>query len=394
MYYKIINKKKRIAVIIADLLGYALWATVNIFKKNEPISADIREILVIRTAYIGDVVMTLPILKPLKKLYPHAKITFLTSSAAKGLFLNNQYADSVITYNAFWFYSEGRLKDFFGFLKTLRSKHYDLIIEARGDIRDIFLLMYLSRGRYRVSYNVGGGGFLLTHVVPFEGIKHRVDYHLDIISFLGGGSDATDWGLHPTKEENHKAEEIILKYAKRQGSVIIGIHPGGRKGLKCWPMERYAGLADRAISELGAKIFFTGSEKEYDLVKEITMKMNNRAENLAGSLDLKTLSAFIGKLDVFITNDSAPLHIASAMKTPTIAIFGPSKSNETGPYGNIHRVVEEDFSCRAACDEDVCNHKVFNECMEGIAVEDVFFAVKEILSEIKNKKRASYGIQG
>ena len=378
MFYKIINRKKLAGVRLADIIGYALWSPVSIFnRKAPPRKEDVREILVVRTAYLGDVIMTLPMLKPLKELYPEARITFLTTSAAKDLFKANPYVDGVITYDAFWFYkkTEGLL----GFLKRLRSRRFDLVIEARADIRDIFFIAYLSGARHRVSYKVGGGGFLLTGIVPYEIIKHRVDYHLDIVRYLGGRPEKIDWGINISEDEGRKAERLLSEGGS--SGPAIGIHPGGRKGLKCWPPERFAELADKIIERFGAKVFFTGGPDEAALIDGILGLMKKRARSLAGRADLRTAFAVIGRFDLFITNDSAPLHIASAMSTPTVALFGPSKSNETGPYGNINRVVEKPFPCRVMCDEDVCNHTVKKACMDAVLVEDVFKAVEEVLRQ-------------
>ena len=386
MYYKIINRKKKIATIIADIIGHTLWAPLNLFRaKNKRLARkEIKEILVIRTAYVGDVVMTMPMLKPLKETYPHARITFLTGTVSKELLLDNPYVDSVITYDAFWFYPKARKKDYLKFLKTLRSRSYDLTIEARGDIRDLLFLVYMSRSMYRMSFNVGGGGFLLTHVVPFDrALKHRVDVHMDIIKFLGGKPGEIDWGLHPTMDEVQRAESLI---GKHEGGLIIGVHAGGRKGLKCWSSERYSELVRHISKEIGAKVVFTGYVEEKELICEIIKKAGCEAVNLAGSTDMRTLVALIGAFDAFITNDSAPLHIASAMGTPTVAIFGPSKSKETGPYGNIHRVVEKDFLCRFTCDEDVCNRGGSKQCMEDVLVDDVFTALQEVIEEAGKSK--------
>lgn len=395
MYYKIINKKKKIVTIIIDLLGYIIWAPVNLFKKRSFPSNNIRKILVIRTAYIGDVVMTLPILKPLKELYPDSMLTFLTGSKAAELLRNNSYIDEILVYDAFWFYTkvaQKALMDYFRFLKVLRRRVYDLVIEARGDIRDIALLAYLSKSRYKVSYKVGGGGYLLTHVVPYEEVKHKVEYHLDIVRFLGGDVTGLEWKIYLTPEEKTAIDTLLSEIGVLQSSFLVGIHPGGRKELKCWAPDRFAKLADCLISEYGAKVIFTGSPEEKGLITDIIKDMEHEAINLAGKTNLRVLTGLIGRFNLFICNDTAPLHLASTMATPTVAVFGPSKSRETGPYGNIHRVVEKDFKCRFNCDEDVCNHINFKECMEKIQVDDVLNAVREVLGEV-NKKAERHEIQ-
>ena len=386
MYYKIINRKKKVFTVIADLFGYILWMPVNLFKKKNIPFADIKEILVIRTAYIGDVVMTLPILKSLKTLYPDARITFLTSSSAGDVFLNNPYVDSILTYQAFWFYPlnlKEAIRNYLKFLKVLRSKTYDLTIEARADIRDILLLAYMSKSRHRVSYKVGGGGYLLTNVVPYERTKHRIEYHRDIVRYLGGNNNTIEWGLYLSPEEQNAADSLLLHEGVDFTGLLVGIHPGSRKELKTWFPDRFAKLADTIITEYGAQVIFTGSQEEKEFIDGILVQMDHAVINLAGKTDVRTLSGIIEKFDLFICNDSAPLHIASAMKTPTVAIFGPSKSLETGPYGNVHRVVEKDFPCRFSCDEDVCKHRVYKECMKKIVVRDVMEAVRTITREMR-----------
>lgn len=386
MYYKIINKKKKIAITIADLFGYALWTPAKIFKKKlEFPPVKIKSILIIRTAYIGDIILTLPILKPLKELYPDAKIAFLTSSKAKEVLENNPYIDEILTYDAFWFYHKGlkeALVDHWKFLKLLRSKSYDLVIEARGDIRDIALLAYLTKSKYRVSYNVGGGGYLLTHVIPFKRIKHKVEYHLDIVRFLGCESNPVEWSIYLKPEEKNCGRILLLNEGVGESDFIVGIHSGGRLGLKCWFDRGYAEVADWIATRTGAKIVFTGSEDERGLIENIITKMGNPAINLSGKIDLRLLSSLIERFNLFICNDSAPLHFASAMKTPTVAIFGPSKSKETGPYGNLHRVVEKNFPCRYQCNENSCHHERFHACMKEITVENILEAVRSLLEEL------------
>jgi lipopolysaccharide heptosyltransferase II len=394
LHYKIVNKKKRMAVTIADLFGYAMWRFLKVSDREIPSSQRVKEILIIRTAYIGDVIMTLPILKPLKEMYKDAKITFLTGSRGKEVLEKNSFIDEILTYDAFWFYPKGFReagKDYWTFLiKILRSKSYDLVIEARGDIRDIALLAYLSRAKYRISYNIGGGGYLLTHIVPFKEIKHKVEYHLDIVRFLGCEVNQVDWLIYLTPEEKNYAKNKLLEKGIEETDLVVGIHPGGRLDLKCWSSQKFAEVADWIIERYGAKVVFTGAEKEKGLIENIMKRMENPTVNLSGKIDLRLLSGLIERFNLFICNDSAPLHIASAMKTPTVAIFGPSKSRETGPYGNLHRVVEKDFPCRYTCDENSCHHERFHACMKDITVEDVFEAVKAVLEGLAESKTYIY----
>ncbi|MCI5210978.1 MAG: hypothetical protein D3910_19820 [Candidatus Electrothrix sp. ATG2] len=133
--YKIINRKKRIATIIADILGHILFFPLRFVRKQESITPErVKTICVIRTAYIGDVIMTLPILPALQKRFPEAKITFLTSTASAAVLQHNTYIDKILTFNPFWFYS-GSIRDWLVFIKKLRTLRFDLLIETRADIR-------------------------------------------------------------------------------------------------------------------------------------------------------------------------------------------------------------------------------------------------------------------
>jgi lipopolysaccharide heptosyltransferase II len=392
MKYKIINRKKLIITILIDLVGYLFFLPKVIFRKNRGNLDDdnIKEILIIRTAYIGDVIMTLPVCKPLKTKYPDARVTFLTCSKAESALRGNPYIDEILTYDAFWFYPQDRKKSFNEyrtFLKKLRSKRYDMVIEARADMRDIIFIASMSRSRCRISYGVGGGGYLLTDIVPYERLKHKVDYHLDIVKYLGCPVDDLEWDIYLTENEEKEVREALAAKGIDFGKSLVAIHPGGRKELKSWSAEGYADIADRLIEDFDATVVFTGSPDEAFLSKRIQGMMNNKSYMLAGSVSLRGLTSVLRMCDLFICNDTSPLHIASAIGTPTVAVFGPSKSIETGPYGNIHRVVENDYPCRYGCDENTCRHDVYNECMTTITPDKVYSAASEIFNYISGHSR-------
>lgn len=370
----------------ADAIGSLLFFPLRLFKKQTEIKPEeIKDILVIRTAYIGDVIMTLPMLKPLKQRFPDAKISFLTANRAADVLRNNPYVDEIITYDPFWFYPSGK-KEYFGFIKDFRKTRFDLAIEARGDIRDILFLLWPLKARFKVSYDVGGGGYLLTHRVPYRGLQHKVLYHLDIARYLGCDiADDIEWGMYLTSDEKKRAGEILAQQGIDFSKPLIALHPGARKELKCWSAEGYARAADFIISEMNGTVLLTGAPNEAELVKRVAGMMKHKPVILAGKTSLRELAGIISQCSLFICNDSSPMHIAAAMKTPTVAVFGPSKSIETAPYGEGHIVVEKDFPCRYACDEDVCHFKSHHQCMKDIYVDDAIVAVKKIMNRFKAK---------
>ncbi len=377
--YKIINRKKRVLTILADGLFNLMTFPVRLFtKKNKPICPeDIKQILLIRTAYIGDVIMTLPMLKPLKERFSNASIVFLTSSGGREIVLNNPYVDDILVYEPFWFY-EGSFIEYLKFLGQLRKRRFDLVIEARADIRDILFLVFPSRSRAKLSYDVGGGGCFLSHVVPFEKVKHKVEYHLDLARFLGCDTSVLCWGVYTTAAEKKEVEQLLA--CDGVSTPFICVHPGSRLPLKRWPLDRCASLYDRMIEKTGLSLVILGSGSEIAIVNEVVALMKNRPVVLAGKTSIRQLYEVIARAQLLICNDSAPMHMAAAAETPTVAIFGPSKSVETGPYGTRFRVVEKDCPYRMNCDESVCNNRLYHECMQSITPDDVYEAVNEILT--------------
>jgi len=383
--YKVINRKKKVALAAGDFVGSLLWAPVGLFRRQRPVVPDeVRDILLIRTAYIGDVVMTIPLLKPLRRLYPRAKITFLTNRPSGELLRNHPAIDRVITYDAFWFYERtGRtaFSEYLNVLEAVRKTRYDLVVEARGDIRDIFLLAFLGRNKRRVGYGIGGGRYLLTDIVPFTSVKHRVEYHRDIARFLGTCDEDVAWDCHLSAAEENRADDILKENGVDPHKQFITMQPGARKPLKRWPVERFAAAADALTRHYGVPLVITGSAGERALAGHMVAAMQTKPVVLAGKISLRQLAAVLRRSLFFVCNDSAPLHIASMMKTPTVAVFGPSKSRETGPYGNPHRVVERDFPCRVTCDEDVCCFHSHHACMKAIGTEDVVAAAGSLYKD-------------
>ena len=380
--YKIINRKKRFLTILSDWIGNAITFPFRLFllKQVSILPENIQRILLVRTAYLGDVIMTLPILKPLKEQFPKASITVLTSHGGREILLNNPYVDDVMVYEPFWFYKT-TVKDYLKFFSRIRKDRFDITIEARADIRDILFLVFPARSKVKLSYAVGGGRCFLTHVAPYEGRKHKVEYHLDLVRYLGGRTDSIQWGIWLTEAEKEDVAQLLRKSGVSEPYLCV--HPGGRLPLKRWPCDRWAILCDRMIDRFQLPLLLLSAGTEIGLVREITGLMRNRPIILAGETTIRQLSGVIAQASLLVCNDSAPMHIAAALGTPTVAIFGPSKSVETGPYGRNHLVVEETFACRASCDESRCTNKHHHACMESISLEDVFEGVEQQMGRMK-----------
>ncbi|WP_028324536.1 glycosyltransferase family 9 protein [Desulfatirhabdium butyrativorans] len=379
--YRIVNRKKLLMTQVADAIGYAMRRMLR-----RPIASgetglldpsSVKRILVIRTAYIGDVVMTLPILKPLKQRFPDARISFMTSSDAASLLKNNPYVDEVLEVNPFWFYS-GKRWDWLRSLRSWRRCRFDLIIEARGDIRDLLFLVFLLRAGRKVSYAVGGGGFVLTDIVSHPRINHRVNYHLDLVKYLDCDVDPDnlEWDIYETAEETDCIRRILAEAGIP--SSFWCAHPGSRLPLKRWMNERYAETFDRISETTGLPLVLLGTRGDAGNIQAICRLLKQRPYCLIGKLGLRELSGVIRRACLLVCNDSAPMHIAALVKTPTVALFGPSKSSQTGPFSPVARVVETPCMCRERCDEHACSNRGYHHCMKSIAVNDVVQSALEL----------------
>ncbi len=376
--YKIVNRRKRYATMLADAVGRVLYLPKTIASRRSEIDPElVRRILIIRTAYIGDVMMTVPMLHPLRQRFPSAHISFLTSGGAVPLLRNNPDLDEIIVYDPFWFHKGAVKSDYLHFLKTIRQRQFDLVIEARADIREILMLVRPLRARFKVSYGVGGGAYMLTHVVPYPGVKHKVEYHLDICRYLGCPVEGVVWDVHLSADEREGVGRILAENGIQ--GPFVAVHPGSRLALKRWLKQRYAALFDRIVEDFEVSVVVLGAASETALVDEIIARMSNVPVNLSGKLSLRSMAGVLARARAFVCNDSAPMHVAAAVGTPTVALFGPSKSLETAPFGAGHRVVECAMPCRDTCDEGVCLHEDRHACMRGITVDQVLLAIRDVL---------------
>jgi ADP-heptose:LPS heptosyltransferase len=320
--------------------------------------------------------MTLPLLRPIRRHFPLARIHVLVPSTVRELLSDHPYIDRLWCFDAFWFY-RAPLFRYLSFLRRLKRQRFDLVIEARGDIRDILLLVRPLRARYKVGYGVGGGAWMLTHVVPYLALKHKVEYHLDIVRYLGAETGRIRWGIG-SKRGDRQAAADLLSISGVHGPFVCA-HPGARLPLKRWPAHRCASLYDRMIEQFKRPLVLVGTADENGLIRRIVHRMRYSPAVLAGKLDLRMLTCVLESCDLFVCNDSGPMHIAAATGTPTVAVFGPSSSVETAPYGNHHRVVERDMPCRETCDEHRCLHHRHHACMADISAADVCRAVSDVL---------------
>ena len=335
-------------------------------------------ILIVKLSAIGDVIHTLPSLVELRWLYPEAHITWVVEEAAADLIKNHPLLDVVlISRRKSWIedFQNGKvkqsLKEISSFIKTLRQRRYDLVIDFHGLFKSSIIVI-LSGAKRKLGYNSLQelSGLFLNEKIPEDMNKHAVDRYLDFPRYLGAKTENARFVLPFNKEEEEKSQILLHKYNLEE-KKFIAINPVALWETKLWSNEKFAHLADLINNELRVKVVFTGSKKRP--IENITSLMTTESINLGGKTTLIDLAYIYKKARLVITTDSGPMHLAAAVKAPIIALFGPTDPARTGPYGSGHSIVRTEIVC-SPCFLKKCPTK---KCMEDISVEQVFVAVKK-----------------
>jgi heptosyltransferase-1 len=336
-------------------------------------------ILIVKLSAIGDVIHTLPALAALRKIYPGAHITWVVEEASSDLVMDHPYLDHVIvSHRKQWMddLRHGRIgapfRDMNAFMRDLRSRPYDLVIDFHGLFKSA-VIVFLSAGTRKLGYDSMQelSGLFLNEKIPEDMNKHAVDRYLDFPRYLG--ADVGEAGfLIPISEANRgRVEELLRANAIDSNDPFVAVNPVALWNTKLWQDEKFARLCDRITEELSFRIVLTGSNRE-DLAR-IQSLMKSSSINLGGKTTLRDLAYLYRRSSLLITTDSGPMHIAAAMGTPVVALFGPTDPTRTGPYGKGHMVIRKALSC-SPCFLKECNSM---QCMHDITVEEVFQSVKE-----------------
>jgi lipopolysaccharide heptosyltransferase II len=342
-----------------------------------------RPILIVLIAGIGDIILSSRSIRAMRKGYPDVKIHLLTSPQAASIAQNYKYIDYV------WSLPIREIKeDKFHLLKILqiirrlREIDFGVIINLYRVCTwmgafEMGLLFMLLKGKIKIGHGNKGFNLFLDKKAPEDLFKrkHIVDAMVDMASLAGGIPDDRGIEIFFKKKKNSKWESLI--YQNDQYALNIAINPGGARHNRRWSPLYYAQVADKMSEIYKCKIFILGGPGEEAIAKAVTDNMKKEAVNLSGQLTINDLIYFISRMDILITNDSAPMHIAAATKTPVVAIFGPEDPRLFGPYTtlDLYRIVYKDLDCRP-CKKKKCEKPI---CLENITPEEVIEKCTEIL---------------
>ena len=340
-----------------------------------------KRILIVRTDRIGDVILSTPVIKALRDNYPHAYIAMMVSPYAKDIVEGNPYLDQVIIYD-----KEGKHKSWprsIKFSQRLKKKKFDLAVILHP-INRVHLIIFFAGIPRRIGYNKKIG-FLLTDKIKHTkqlGQKHELEYNLDLIRHLG--IEAEDKNLFmPIRLESEKwADALFKQEGIKEKDLLLTIHPGASCPSKIWPNDRFAEVADKLIEKYGFKALIVAGPKDIALAKSLIKHMHHAAIDLSGKTSVSQLASLLKRSRLFISNDSGPVHIASAVGVPVVSIFGRTQKGLSpkrwGPVGIKNKVLHKEVGCI-----ECLAHNCIKEfaCLKAITVDDCLKAADLIMKD-------------
>ena len=343
------------------------------------ITINYNRILVINLMHIGDLLLVTPVLRTLRTNFPEAHIALLADAKLADLVRLNQNIDELITIDKKGYHD--KLTNYISFIGEIRQKKFDLVINLHKNERASFIAA-LSGAKKIVGYSTFGPGLLFSKVIENrKRMKHQVEAHFDVLRETLGITSIDDRGIEMWLDEEAEASaaaiwsQVFPLKSPASPSPVIGLNIGASWPTKRWPKEYFAELADRLVDH-GFAIAYFGGPMDVDIVDQAISLMKHRDHpqvvKLTGKVTLMELAALLKKCRVFVTNDSGPMHIATAMRVPLVSMFGASPVQGFWPYNNISVVIKTPLPCHP-CYKHSCKLGGL-ECMYNISVDEVLTA--------------------
>lgn len=327
--------------------------------------------------WIGDAVMATPLLKDLKTAFPSSELVALCQGSVSEVLQGNPYITEILRFQKInrWIHQDHYKK----IIEPLRKGAFDCGILLTNSLSSAFWF-YRGRVERRIGFSTPLRHFLLTDQLEKpkkEEPIHQVDEYKLLVKPLGISPSTTAPELFLTDEEIELAKQTLNKHPFAQEGALIGINPAAAFGsAKCWPKESFQELIQTLSTTTPHRFVVFGDAASASLCKEITKPFGPRVLNLAGKTTLRELIALIDQCDVFLTNDSGPMHIAAARRKPLVALFGSTNPTRTGPRPSGTVLYKQVFC--SPCYRRVC--PIDFRCMKTISVQDVLEATSDALA--------------
>ena len=348
----------------------------------------IRRIGIIKPSAFGDVVQTLPILPVLKERFPEVEIAWVIRRELSPLLAGHPQLDDVIPYDR-----HGGVRGTWRLMSELKARAFDLVFDLQGLFRT-GLMTWATKAPYRVGLQSAREGSRLACNITLADTGRMVPAHIRywrVAEALGLGDRQRISFIHTSIADD--------SWAARQVSELeqpcLAIHPGARWETKRWPVENFAVVAAKAYRRFGFSMAILGSGEERPAAEELETLLRRfipaaRIANLAGETSIKQLAALLKQVDLVLTNDSGPMHLAAAVNTPVVGVFTCTDPARSGPPGDEHALITTDMSCRA-CYKKRCPLKGKNEraCLTDITADQVWSRFEALVQRHARRDRVA-----
>lgn len=331
-------------------------------------TSKIGSVLVIKLRAVGDVLLSTIVLRSLRAAFPSARIDFMTEPPAKDLLTGNPDISRVIVYDR---KEKGALR----YLLDVRRARYDLVIDLFGNPRTA-LLARASAAPYRIGFDFRGRRYAYTHRIPSRGDRvHNTQFNLDALEAVGIPIVDRTIPFRFSPEDAHTVDNFLRVFSPDE-KPLIAINAGGGWYTKRWALDRFASLADRLVERFDVGIVLPWGPGQRAGAEELS-RMMARPPLIPPPTTLPQLGALFRRCAFVVSNDSGPMHIAAAVGTPVLGIYGPTNPALQGPYGKNHVVVRREGLECLGCNLTKC--PIGHPCMKELSVDAVWRAVEELL---------------
>ena len=316
--------------------------------------AQVKRILVITLSNIGDIILTTPVIRTLRKNFPSARIDVMAGPAGKGVFERDPDIFKLIIYDKRMPISQKRRLQL-----KLKKLRYDIVADLKNTV---FPLLIGPRLRTATIQKIPAN------------IVHARDKHLYRLRSLGVDAMETGSYIFIPEDEDRYIENLL-----KSGGIsepIVVVNPGAKSHLKRWTDEGFAQACDRLMGECAVQVVFVGLNEDRPIVESIIKKMKHKPGDLVERTNIRQLASLLKRSKLVITNDSAPLHLACAVKAKVLALFGPTDPKKYGPTGEFDMAIQKKLFC-SPCEKAACAYNY--ECMKSITPDEVFETARMML---------------
>lgn len=353
--------------------------------RRNPIQVKHGAILAIQLGDIGDVVLTLPAFRALKKRFPRNRVVACVRKKASDLVALCPDVDAVITVDKRKRHFLSAIKYQLAFLSSLKSHRYDLSIDFRTGTRGAITSL-MANAKTRLGFFDTEGEMwrnrIFTHLVhrDYQLGTHVADYYFELVKWLGIKPDNPEPVLQVSKPLRKSAKQILNANGIHPGRPFIVLQPFSLWQYKELHPDKYVDMTNRIASRSNIPILLSGAPNERQRAQKIADRCTGQVINMAGLTTIGELAGLLSLASLFIGVDSAGVHIAAATGTPTVSIFGPSAPSSWAPRGNRHLVIQPELAC-APCRRKGCDDSGVSRCLDALSVDDIMDAAEPILSK-------------